>query len=756
MKKNDKMHHYSLIKRIVAAVLVLCVVFGFTPVGIIKANEPSMRVVRDDSNEQKAKEVLQKIKSCLKKRMDFEHDDFKTAFNETEHEYVSAGSNVISIIGTVDLDTGEHGSYLNQMFSYLTGLIRSAYELSLLIDDIPYPVTNLNYEQFMSKIETVITKKNEFESSFEQFKTEEGLEKCLSGVDADVLLKLKEYKISFSDKEFKFDSATINKSYYEKFKEFESLYNIEKEYDSIYASCNETALQQSGLDDITSNLIQNFIDIVNDNGGDDALLKELNLYNGNSIYDFLKKFKHVRDFRAALANVSPSPKSEAEMKVAIYAYSQYENLTDAEKKLVSSGDKEELDKRCLKETGIQELVEMIDAIVFPTDDNSFVTFSEKYLSAYNKYQAIMLKFNSYSDIDRMIPNRDKLLYECKAVKDIIERIKDVLVALPVEKCLLFTTSMTKIYNDYSTLSLARKNSIYNWAAFDEVYKDTKAAYDLRTRIDRLRIALTPEDKNELESIRSEYSLLNDNAHSYFGQTYENYLKALEYDLYVKMKNNAELVIDLINKIGTVTAKSGKAIVRAETEYASLTPSERDLVTNYATLQAARAKFESLRTDITYASVSGIKNGGYVYTHATIKPKPVVKVDGVVLTKGVDYRLTYTKNKNVGTAYVEIVALETSAYKGNLKKKFKIIQDSIAGSDSGVKVSKVKSKYKYTGKNIKPTPTVKIKVLGITYRLKKGTDYTVSYKNNKKKGTATIKIKGKGNYKGSRTVKFKIV
>jgi len=40
-------------------------------------------------------------------------------------------------------------------------------------------------------------------------------------------------------------------------------------------------------------------------------------------------------------------------------------------------------------------------------------------------------------------------------------------------------------------------------------------------------------------------------------------------------------------------------------------------------------------------------------------------------------------------------------------------------------------------------------------LKKGTDYTVSYKNNKAVGTSTVTVKGKGNYTGTATKTFKI-
>ena len=59
--------------------------------------------------------------------------------------------------------------------------------------------------------------------------------------------------------------------------------------------------------------------------------------------------------------------------------------------------------------------------------------------------------------------------------------------------------------------------------------------------------------------------------------------------------------------------------------------------------------------------------------------------------------------------------------------------------------------KYTGKAIKPALTVKYK----GKKLKRGTDYTLTYQNNKKRGTAKIVVKGKGTFKGTKTISFKI-
>ena len=59
---------------------------------------------------------------------------------------------------------------------------------------------------------------------------------------------------------------------------------------------------------------------------------------------------------------------------------------------------------------------------------------------------------------------------------------------------------------------------------------------------------------------------------------------------------------------------------------------------------------------------------------------------------------------------------------------------------------------YTGKAIEPKLTVKLN--GKT--LQKGKDYTVSFKDNKEIGTATVTVTGKGSYTGKKTATFRIV
>ncbi|MBQ1390355.1 MAG: hypothetical protein IIY82_01270, partial [Firmicutes bacterium] len=107
-----------------------------------------------------------------------------------------------------------------------------------------------------------------------------------------------------------------------------------------------------------------------------------------------------------------------------------------------------------------------------------------------------------------------------------------------------------------------------------------------------------------------------------------------------------------------------------------------------------------------------------------------------------YHVSYRNNVNVGTAQI-IVGIAPSDTV--VKKTFQITPVNLAAAATKTSVSGIKASYAYTGKAIKPTPTVKALVGGATKTLKAGTDYTVKYTNNINPGTATVTITGKGNF-----------
>ncbi|KIR02149.1 hypothetical protein P261_00963 [Lachnospiraceae bacterium TWA4] len=128
------------------------------------------------------------------------------------------------------------------------------------------------------------------------------------------------------------------------------------------------------------------------------------------------------------------------------------------------------------------------------------------------------------------------------------------------------------------------------------------------------------------------------------------------------------------------------------------------------------------------------------TYTGLAIKPSVKAED----KDAEYEVIYKNNTNVGTATIEIKG--TGNYTGTKKLSFKIKAKQI----SSCSIEKVTNKI-YTGKSI--TPVISIKNGTIT--LKKNTDYTVTYRNNTNVGTATIEIKGKGNYTGTHKINFHI-
>ena len=149
-----------------------------------------------------------------------------------------------------------------------------------------------------------------------------------------------------------------------------------------------------------------------------------------------------------------------------------------------------------------------------------------------------------------------------------------------------------------------------------------------------------------------------------------------------------------------------------------------------------------RISISKASVT-LSTSTYAYDGKAKTPSVTVKVGGKTLKKDTDYTVSYSNNTKVGTAKVTITG--KGNYTGSVSKTYSIKNNFKKATVSGI------STKAFTGKNI--TQSITVKYNGKT--LKNGTDYTVSYSNNKSIGTATVKIAGKGSYTGTITKTFKI-
>lgn len=190
-------------------------------------------------------------------------------------------------------------------------------------------------------------------------------------------------------------------------------------------------------------------------------------------------------------------------------------------------------------------------------------------------------------------------------------------------------------------------------------------------------------------------------------------------------------------VGWYTAKSGGSKVTSSTKFTA-----KRNITLYAHWTA--------RKSIKKASVSV---ESCTYNGSVQKPGVTVKLGKTTLKNGTDYSVSYSGNVNAGTkAAVKITG--EGKYKDSVSKKFTIKARSVSGN---VRVELRTTSYTWDGTSKCPKFSIylpKANASGmINMRNKK--DYTYSYKNNKEPGTASLIIKGKGNYTGTKTVTYKI-
>lgn len=136
---------------------------------------------------------------------------------------------------------------------------------------------------------------------------------------------------------------------------------------------------------------------------------------------------------------------------------------------------------------------------------------------------------------------------------------------------------------------------------------------------------------------------------------------------------------------------------------------------------------------------------HTYTGKEIKPELLIRYEGERFIEGIDYTLSYEDNVNVGTGKIRIQFKNFS--------KTGVVSFAITKANiSGLPVVLSASGYTYNKKAKKPAVTVKNGSLALV----NGKDYSVTYSNNVKVGTATVKITGQGaNYTGTTSKTFRI-
>lgn len=165
---------------------------------------------------------------------------------------------------------------------------------------------------------------------------------------------------------------------------------------------------------------------------------------------------------------------------------------------------------------------------------------------------------------------------------------------------------------------------------------------------------------------------------------------------------------------------------------------------------------TITENVLMSSVSVSKIKDQVYTGSSIKPALTVKKGTTPLVERTDYKVSYSNNKEIGTATVILTGM--GKYSGEKKITFKIKGVEISKAD----VSGVPKEMPYKGSPITAStsgwgakPKLTITTDGTNKVLTEGTDYTVSYQKNINKGTASIIFTGKNGYSGTLKKSFKI-
>ena len=200
---------------------------------------------------------------------------------------------------------------------------------------------------------------------------------------------------------------------------------------------------------------------------------------------------------------------------------------------------------------------------------------------------------------------------------------------------------------------------------------------------------------------------------------------------------------------TVTVKNGSEVLKNGTDYTAAYKNNVNagtasvVITGKGKYTGTVTKtFKINRKSVSYCA-SKLSTTSVTFTGDAHKPTATVKIGGKTISSD-NYTLSYANNIKAGTGLVKITGKNNLS--GYVVKKFTINPKSL----KYCKVELKSSTFSYTGKAVKPAVRVKIGDKAVY-----SGNYTLTYKNNVNKGTATVTITGKGNLQGSVVKKFTI-
>ena len=541
-------------------------------------------------------------------------------------------------------------------------------------------------------------------------------------------------------------------------------------------------------------------------------------YNGEEMKLLLNQYENLTELESRLDILPDNLSNTTELAAALRAYEYYANMTEEEKAMVPKEDLDKMLDALTISTACDEVIDVVDKIGTVKGEEEFSEYVKRYEKAYETYQSFINQYRGISGIDELITNVE-VLDNATRVLELVRSIKKLseeedaimcshliqMEALRSEYQSMSAEMRVQIYNidvlnqlyEDTQNAFAVKTKIEairnNFTLEDEEYiKQVRKEYDALTEKAKayvgeskyLSLALAERQvqalhenvaeqviskikaignvgvssKDIILATRSSYDALTDYQKSLVTNYQDLVTAESAYALYETSIAKAE-VSGLENY--TYSGAAIKPLLTVKLNGTVLVP-ELDYTTTYNfNVNAGTAKvtingigmyhgqqfktFAIRSRTLATARVTGYSSN-YSYTGNKIIPALNVYMDNVLLKKDTDYVVSYYHNKNAGRAFMVITG--KGNYSGSTTVSFKISKVSLKKA----KVSGLKKSYKYKkGKKICPKFTLKLN----GKKLKKGRDYKVTYKKNKKKGKAVAVITGKGNYSGTKKVKYKI-
>ncbi len=176
-----------------------------------------------------------------------------------------------------------------------------------------------------------------------------------------------------------------------------------------------------------------------------------------------------------------------------------------------------------------------------------------------------------------------------------------------------------------------------------------------------------------------------------------------------------------------------------------------ITTGQVTITAKSGAWSDQCTVYVHANIKDaeIENVGpqtYMPTKYSYEPRPAVRLAGKKLIEGLDYSIRYENNMGIGSASMTITGMgyidQSRTIDFNIEKK--------PLTDTDIHINPP-ARMQGTGEALTPRPEISCSGVFLTPDV----DFTVTYSDNIYPGTATMLLRGKGNYDGELTIPFEI-